>query len=231
MTMDATVLTVEGPGDSTFLVTDSNQLLASAQGLVITNDAQLKQANDWLRDAVTLKKKAADHMAKSKEMAYKLHAQLCADEKELQRVPLMIDAVLRPKILGYQKERRIKAERIAEEARKAAWRAEEDERLAKAAQLEAAGHPEIAEAVIDAPMPAPRPVSHYAPPPVKLEGTATKRTLDFRIINPDAVGRDYCDPSEKRIRELVRALGMKAVQLVGGIEVFEVESLAVKAWK
>lgn len=224
-------LTVEGPGDSAPIVMESNELLASAEALVIVDEATLRKAHRWLVDAVEIDKKAVKHCAKTKKASHDLHVQICADEKELRKIPQRIREVLEPKILAHQRAEREKAAKIAEVNRLAAVKAEEESRLAKALALEAAGHPEIAEASIDAPMPAPRPASHYAPPPVKLEGTATKKTLDFRIVNPDAVGRDYCDPSEKRIRDQVRSTGMKAVQTVGGIEVFEVESLAVRGRK
>lgn len=225
------LLTVEGPGDSAPIVMENDELLARAEGLTIVDEASLRKAHGWLLDAATLDKKAVAHYAKTKKASHDLHVQICTDEKELRKIPQKIREVLEPKILAHQRVEREKAAKIAEVNRLAAVKAEEESRLAKAQALEAAGHPEIAEAVIDAPMPAPKPASHYAPPPVKLEGTATKKTLDFRIVNPDAVGRDYCDPSEKRIREQVRAVGMKAVQMVGGIEVFESESLAVRGRK
>ncbi len=225
------MLAIEAPGDTSVIVTDSAELLLSAQGLVIANDAQLKQANEWLRDAATLKKKAIEHYAKSKEMAHKLHQQICADEKELQRTPILIDAVLRPKVLTYQRQEREKANAIAEKARQEAHRLEEEARLAKAVALEAVGLPEVAEAVLEAPMPPPRSVAYYAPPPVKLEGTATTTALKFRVTDPDAVGRAWCSVDDAKIRAQIKMSGLKAAGIIGGVEVFAEESLAVKARK
>src|ERR1035441_2893421 len=175
------LLTIEAPGSSALIVGETNELLALAKELVITNEAELKQANEWLRDAATLDKKAVTHYAKSKKASHDLHGQICEDEKELRKIPQMIRGVLEPKILAHQRAEREKAARVAEVLRKAAWQAEEESRIAKAPLLEAAGMPEVAAAVIDAPMPAPKPASYYAPAPVKLEGTAMKKVLKIRI--------------------------------------------------
>jgi hypothetical protein len=226
--MESKALTVPAIGDATALNKSAGDLLVQATGLVIRSNDDLEIAGMWLRDAVTLKAKATELVKDSKAGAHKLHKDICAMEMKLQEVPLRIEAVLRPKVTLYRAEQAAISARKAEEERKKAQDLEEERRLAQAQAMEAAGQPEVAEAIIDAPMPPPAPVAPATP---KLEGVVTKKTLKFRVVNPDAVGRDYCEPSEKKIRDMVSAVGMKAAQMVGGIEVFEVESLAVKAWK
>ena len=91
--------------------------------------------------------------------------------------------------------------------------------------------PEVAAAVIDAPMPAPKPASYYAPAPVKLEGTAMKKVLKIRIIDADKVGREWCSPDNVKLNAQLKMSGLKSAELIGGIEVYEDESLAVTARK
>ncbi len=48
-----------------------------------------------------------------------------------------------------------------------------------------------------------------------------RKVWQFRIVDPAAIKREYMQPDEKKIRGLVKALGLQAAAAVGGIEVYE----------
>jgi hypothetical protein len=99
--------------------------------------------------------------------------------------------------------------------------------LAEAERLEAAGHTEAAEEKITAPV---VPVVS-APPPEepKAAGVSARMVSKYRIIDPSAIDRDYLMPDEKKIGQVVRAMGADAERLIGGIEVYEEPVIAASA--
>ncbi len=123
-------------------------------------------------------------------------------------------------------QRRIAAAAEAERIRVA--REEADARkLEEAAALEAAGHTEAAEEKLAAPA---VPVMVAPPPEVpKSQGTSARMVTKFRIIDASAIGRAYLVPDDKKIGQLVRAMGADAERLVGGIEVYEEPVIAASA--
>jgi hypothetical protein len=105
--------------------------------------------------------------------------------------------------------------RLEEEQRKR----EEEERLRLAVELEQSGAKEEAEAVLqEAPAPVvPVYVSKATP---KLEGGPVYRSIwKFRIVDKNAVPREYMIPDEVKIGGVVRAL--KGDAKIPGVEIFQ----------
>lgn len=94
---------------------------------------------------------------------------------------------------------------------------EEDRRLAEAAELERVGQTEAAEEIVSAPihiMPIPQPAV------ARPAGVSVREEWDFRVADAAGIKREFLAPDEVRIRRVVKSMGMDAIALVGGIEVF-----------
>lgn len=63
----------------------------------------------------------------------------------------------------------------------------------------------------------------------KVEGSSFRVLKRFRVVDVDKVSREYMVPDEKKIQEVVNRLGKGAEKVVGGIEMFEVGSVASTA--
>lgn len=123
-------------------------------------------------------------------------------------------------------QRRIVAAAEADRLR-VAREAAEAEALAEASRLEEAGHAEAAEERISAPVvPV---VGAPAPEPPKAEGVSTRMVTRYRITNATAIRRKFLIPDEIKISNIVKQMGADAVEIVGGIEVYEEPVVSARA--
>ena len=121
--------------------------------------------------------------------------------------------ILKPAISLFSQEqdrkRRIEEDKLREEARKR----EEDERLRKAEKLEAAGHAEMANAVLDTPAP----IAPIVLPKIEQpKGISYREVWKFRLVDISLVPREYLVLDETKIGGVVRAL--KGDTRIPGIE-------------
>ena len=118
----------------------------------------------------------------------------------------------------------------AEDARMAAAAAEiaawerariEAERLAEAVELEAEGLGHMAEAIMAAPIEAPKVVM----PAVQATGMGTAKRWKFEIVDASKVNPDYLVPDMKAIQKAVEGFADKdkAERVIGGIRVYQDE--------
>jgi hypothetical protein len=109
----------------------------------------------------------------------------------------------------------------------------EQETAAKqqAAELEKQGNPEAAAEVREQALTAPPPPVHVAPEVQKSKGAVIRKRYGFRIVNPRLVKPNFLKPDDQAIAAVVRASGEKAVDIVGGIEVYEEQSEHIRAPK
>lgn len=125
------------------------------------------------------------------------------------------------KYAAAEREKRLQAERLALEAA----RREQDKLEKRAERAETQGKVEQAEALREqASM-----VGAVAPvvvPPAKTEGITLRTRWDFRIVDANALPREYLMPDEKKIAGVVRA--MKAETRIAGVEVLEVQDVAAR---
>lgn len=151
--------------------------------------------------------------------AHTAHREALAQRKRHEEPLKKAEKIVKQSMGGYVVEqRRIQA---AEEAarQKAAREEAEARQLEEAAALEEAGHIEAAEEKLAAPaIPV---VATPAPEAPKAAGTSVTMKTKYRIIDAGAIDRKYMQPDEKKIGQLVRAMGADAAELVGGIEVYE----------
>ena len=173
-------------------------------------------------------------------LAHKLHKAIIGKKNEYMDEPSKALTIVKQKMGAYQAEqeriRRAEEARLQEEARKKAEeearKLAEEQALQDAIELEAQGDKKGAEAVLANPAPV-TPV--YVAPIVlpkqvpQAAGIAARKTYKFRVVSADKVKREYMVPDEKKIGQVVRALGLKAAEAIGGIEVYEETNIAVRA--
>lgn len=125
--------------------------------------------------------------------------------------------------LRKEREREAEERKVREEAR----RLEEERLLAEAEDLEEAGQHDAAEAILEQPVQVAPVVTPAATP--KVDGVSTRKTYTFRVTNPARIKAAFLMPDEKRIGQIVRSMGPKAVEIVGdGIVVEEKRGISVR---
>ena len=157
-----------------------------ANMIVVKDQGTLIKANDFFLTIKALRKKIADTFDPIISKAHAAHKE-ALNQKAIVEAPLIVaEKYLNGQVTGYKMEQdRIRAEE-EEKNRQEAIRIEaerrqkeEDERLAKAAELEASGAKEEAEALVnEAIEEKEKPIEIYIPPPatpkVELEGATVK---------------------------------------------------------
>lgn len=123
-------------------------------------------------------------------------------------------------------QRRVAAAEEAERIRIAREEAE-SRQIEEAAALESAGHVEAANEKMAEPA-VPIVVAPVVEAP-KSAGTSARMVTKFRIIDASAINRKFLVPDEKKIGQMVRAMGAEAADLIGGIEVYEEPVIAASA--
>lgn len=199
------------PPDPAPLQKQGNDLMATARATKVTDEPSFQRAAEILKDAKALSKSIEDAFAGPKKAAHEAHKKITALETALLAPLKNVEQILKTAIGGWQMEEARK--RREEEAKLAleAQKRREDEQLEAAAQLEAAGEHEMAEAVVAAPVPVPV----VSLPKPKAEGVSTAMVTTFRVLDPSKVKREFLLVDEAKIRKLVQAIGKDAEALVG----------------
>jgi hypothetical protein len=203
---------------------EANSLLERNRSVVIHDDADYDVVCRELVRVASLRKSITAAFADAKRRAYEAHKAIAKLEADLLAIPGQVESLIKRAIGTYQAEaerkRREEQARLSEIAK----RDEEDRRIADAEQLSAAGHHAEADALLSEPILAP--VVHIDAP--KADGVSMRRKWTFRIVDLAAIKADFLIPDEKKIRQLVTALGPDAVKVVGGIVVEEEQIVAVR---
>lgn len=200
-------------------------LEAWAKTLVIRNADEHAYAVETLKGVKAWRGKIVDFFAESKEAAHKAWKGIVANEKSFTDRLDFVEQASKRAILKYQQEQ----ERLlAEQQRQAQAEADEKarkerERLEKeAAKLKT---PELRQAKLEAAAAVVAPVIQIASPVEKPSGVATRKTWKARVVNVDAVPREYMLVNEKALAAI--ATSTKGSIKVPGVEFYVEESLAV----
>jgi len=101
----------------------------------------------------------------------------------------------------------------------------EDAKIEQAAELEAAGQNDMAEAVLEAETVIPTVIQ----PKTKVDGASFRTTWDFEIINPLLVPREFLAVDMVAIRKVVTALKERAT--ISGVRIFNKSTAVLKGDK
>ena len=184
-------------------------VLARARDFAVV-DVQSYEMADSIIAEVRIKVKDREvELGPSKESTTKAWQAMNALWRKYITEPLDACGVLDRKRTAWKRAEDNRREHEAEEIRQAELKKQADERLALAARMEAAGMVEQAEKIIDAPV---APVN--VPEPAKVETPKGQTIIDHwvaRIIDPDRVPREFCEPSQVKLNKLATMMGRKAV--------------------
>jgi hypothetical protein len=156
------------------------------------------------------------------------HREALALQKQADAPCLEAETVTKQAMAAWQREQeRLRLEADAEAERK---------RIAEAEAALEAGDDERAELILETPaapvvLPDPEPLVPAAvviPETAKATGVSFRKVYKHRVVNRGAIKAQFLVPDEKAIGATVRALGLDAVAVVGGIEVFEDISVAAR---
>lgn len=164
------------------LGTKAIALKHDVEGLVVV-DRPSFDAGEALR--ATIKKaikETKDFFAPQKQEAQSRHKKICDLEKRTLQPFVACESELKNKLYAYTEEQRRIAEEAAHMAQEAARKKAEEERLAKAAELEKAGQTEAAEKVIEAPPPEVKPPTIDTPKVKGLRKTWRYMINDKRLF-------------------------------------------------
>ena len=196
------------------------------------NDFTIEDSNDYefsltiAEEAIRRQKAIKEFFAPTKRLADQLHGSLCDMERNLLTPYVNIERLVK----GRRQDWRDAQEKIRlakEEADRKKAKEEADARaLQEAAQLEQEGDKEAAAVVVEQALAAPAPAVVVPSSVPKQTGSSVRGEWDFRYDNPDEVQRAYCDPSDKKIRAIVKSLGKSAP--IKGIVIFWKENEAIR---
>lgn len=183
-------------------------LIEKVKAVVIRNEAEYIAANQLVlraREVIAVSQAEIQPVKEANTKAWQASNALW---KKYVSDPLDIVTALDRRAYQWRKaeEKRIADEN--EKARREAERAQEEERLKVAEKLEDLGMKEQAEAVLDAPA-APVKIAEQVAP-TKAVGTVAVENWQARIVDADAVPREYCSPDTVKIGRYAKLMKGKA---------------------
>ena len=188
-----------------------------ANALVIVDDASCQLAADMLTGIRAIRAEIDATFDPVISAAHKAHKEAVAAKKKHDEPLVRAEGIIKGRIGTYGEQQ--EAMRRAEEARLSAIaKAEAEKRaLEEAAALEAQGDREQAAEVVREAMAAPPPVVTVEAP--KIQGVSTRKAWTYRIVDANAIPREYLMPDEKRIRKVVQAMGESCK--IAGIQTYQ----------
>ena len=161
--------------------TTNKALVDQAAGIAtqIKDEVTFKDAGRFLVEVDRAIKWREDYISPAIEAAHKAHKEMCRIRDEI-TLPLKTAKKLVGNAMATwdfkEKQRAAEESRIQSEILK---KAQEDAAIAQAQQLEAAGHKELADAVISQPISTPV----FTPPPVKADGVGFRSTWSAEVVS------------------------------------------------
>lgn len=203
-------------------------VVTEASGITITDQDSYGYAGAFLTETLKPALKEIEARFRPMQRAADAAKREILDQRRALEDPLKEAERIVKRAMGAHvtEQRRIVAEAEAERLKEARERAEADA-IAEASRLEEAGHTEAAEERISAPVVPVVAAPVVAPP--KAAGVSTRMVTRHRIIDASAIDRKFLMPDEKKIGKIVEQMGADAVELVGGIEVYEEPVVSARA--
>lgn len=200
----------------------AREALSIATDLTIRDSRTYETACDFLKSLKTIEKDINATFDEPIRRAFEAHRSIVAAKKKHFEPIERAEQMVKPKIAAYlQEQERIRREeerRLQEEQRKRA----EEEALAQAAELEAEGQKEAAEALLSEPLPVAPVVLPKTTP--KVSGIAAREVWMFRVIDPTKIPRQYLKVDEQKIGQVVRA--MKDTANIPGVQIYSEKHIA-----
>ncbi len=202
-------------------------VVRDAQALEIVGAVSYEVAARYLTDEIKpALKKIEETWRPMQQKTHAAHLEVVAQRRAVEQ-PLLDEEAAVKRSLGKYDDEQDRLEAKFEQQRQAeARKVAEQEKLDAAEHLEKQGHLAAAVERLDAPTvpvmtaPAPRP---------KARGVTSRPVYKFRVIDAAAIARGFLKVDEARIGRLVRDMGPRAEELVGGIEVYTERQIGARA--
>lgn len=174
---------VVDPKGTEALERSGSDLVTQARAIVITDDVTYRGAAGFLTEGVkALEKEILDFFRPLKRKAKELHDDLCSQERQKLEPVREAERIVKGAVQAYldecERKRREEERRLAEEARKR----EEERQLREALDAAEQGDTALADAILEAPAPAPPPV-RVAPIAPKVSGIAQRETWSAEVTD------------------------------------------------
>ncbi len=187
------------------LMVDCNDILLQAETQVGAIDAARKRLGDELRPGINA--------------AHKTHKILTTQFNDLDMPLAEARRIAKNKTSNFRMKLERERRQQEVEMRAKAFKEEEERRLEQAAQLEAQGHTEAAEAVIDKPIEAPPIVVAPLAPTAEVRYTTTWKA---RVMAKAEIPLEFMQPDMVRLGQIARSL--KEDAKVAGVEFYSVRT-------
>lgn len=197
----------------TDLQASSGDMLGQAAKLAVTDDVSFSRGGEMLLEIKRRAKIVDERFAEPVSLAHKAHKALTALRDSVLSPFKQAETTIKQKLGTYQMEVEKKRREEAERLRRQEEAKAEAERIAKAQDQMDKGDLKGCEQTLNAPA-TPVIVRPTIQEPPKVAGVCMRDEVMFDITDPDAVPRNLCDPNEKKIRNLVKAMG-KATNIPG----------------
>lgn len=218
------------PAEAQELNHKSLALTEQAQAIEVVSPVTQAQASEILLVIASMRKEIETTFQPMKDAAHKAHKVICDQERLVDGPLATAERLLKDRIGAYVLEQR----RLAREAEGSLRKAEQErakaeakaaamnQAIEQAIELESRGELEAAQVVLA--NPAPVPVRYVAPAPVapavaQVKGVSTRTEWTYRILDTNAIPREYLTVNESAIAAVVKRTFGKV--RIPGIEAFE----------
>ncbi len=188
-----------------------------AKAIKVIDNPSMSAADDLIKSIRLVRKEIGLAFDPIIAKAHAAHKEAKAQKDRAELPLIQAEEFLKPQIKKYLADqetiRLLEENRLRLEAQKA----EEERRIAEAAQLEAEGHQSEAEAILDTPAPIVMPTVEKTTP--KADMRLYRKVWKFRIINSSMIPFEYMTPDLIKIGGIVWAL--KGNCKISGVEVYE----------
>jgi hypothetical protein len=184
-------------------------IMARATAFIVKDEQTYVDADQIITEVRAKVKALEPELSPTKEAATRAWKAAVALFKKYVDDPLEACRTLDRKRTAWKREEDARRQAESDRLRREEEKRQAEERLALATRMEAAGMVEQAEKIIDAPV---APVN--VPEPAKVETPKGQTIIDHwvaRIIDPDRVPREFCEPSQVKLNKLATMMGRKAV--------------------
>lgn len=211
--------------DTSIVEREISAIEAEAEAITIASQQDCQDASHFLQRVKAARKILDETFDGAIRQAHEAHKAIIAAKKK-HDVPLSnAERTVKRLVADYAAEQDRKRREEEARLREIQRRADEEERLRRAAELEAEGKNEAAEAVVSAP---PKPVAVVLPPQPKVEGVSVRTIWRYRIVDVDAIPRQWMIPDDKALAQHARSMGERAK--VDGVEFYPDKSVATRAF-
>ena len=188
-----------------------------AKAITVIDNTTMTAADDLIKSMRLVRKEIGLAFDPIIAKAFAAHRE-AKSQKDRAELPLIqAENFLKPQIKTFLAEEERKRQEEENRLRLEAQKAEEERRLTEAAQLEAEGLKEEAEAVLEAPQPIVMPTVEKTTP--KADMRIYRKVWKYRIINEDLIPDEFWQLDLQLIGSRVRDLKSKCK--IPGVQVYE----------